>query len=133
MRMPPYFEIKCREGYRLVMRDAENVDTRDARDPAADEHRIRQGRIVVAGQNQDRHPRFGEEPGRAVENSGAQLIALERITGQQNQVCSQVPAVASTAFSPPMPPPSSTWTSELCTRTTPGCEAAIMYNKAPPP
>jgi hypothetical protein len=89
MRMPPYLEIKCGEGHRLVMRDAENVDIRDARDPAANEHRIRQGRIVVAGQHQDRHPHLGEEPRRAVENSGAKLIALECIAGQQDQVRSQ--------------------------------------------
>src|ERR1700726_4480404 len=89
MRMPPYLEIKCGEGHRLVMCDAENADVWDARDRAANEYRIRQGRIVVAGQYQDRPPRLGEEPGRAVENSGAQLMALERIAGQQDQVCSQ--------------------------------------------
>ena len=68
------------------MRNAENVNIRNGGDAAAKENRIRQGRIVIAGQYHNRHIRLGEEPGGAVENSGAQLIALERVAGQQNEV-----------------------------------------------
>ena len=51
MGMAPYLEITCRERYRLVMRDAQDVYIRDAGEPAADKDRVRPGGIVVAGQD----------------------------------------------------------------------------------
>jgi hypothetical protein len=71
------------------MRNAENMDIRKGSDSATKEHRIRQGRIVIAGQYYNRHIRLGKKPGGAVENGSTQLIALERVSSQQNDIGSQ--------------------------------------------
>jgi hypothetical protein len=90
MRMPPDFEIIRREGHRLVVCDAEDVDIPDAVEPAANENRIRQGRIVVAGQDHDLRTAIREQPTGTVENCGVQLIVLECVADQQHDVCSQI-------------------------------------------
>ena len=53
------------------MRNAKNVNICNRGDAAAKKDRIRQGWIVIAGQNHDRHIRLGEKANGAVENSTA--------------------------------------------------------------
>jgi hypothetical protein len=85
----PAFYSGSPERHSLVMGDTENADIRGARQAVPEEHRIRQGRIVVAGQDHDGHPCFGEQLSGTVENSRTQLITLECVAGQQDQICFQ--------------------------------------------
>ncbi len=89
--MPPDFKIVRREMHGLVMCDAENGEVRDLREPAADVNRVRQGRVVVAGQDHDRHAGIGQQAPGAVEQRHTKLVALKGVAGEQNNVRPQCP------------------------------------------
>ena len=68
MGAPPHFEIERRKQHGVFMRDTEDVQVRDRGDAAMVKHRLRNRRIVIAGQEHNwkfRPRQRGQRRGRA--------------------------------------------------------------------
>ena len=68
------------------MRDPEDGDVGNGREPATDEHAVGQRRVVVAWQDHHRDAGIGQQPAGAVEHRGGDAVVVERVAGEQDDI-----------------------------------------------
>ena len=91
MRIAPDFEVERTESDPALVRDADYRDVADLVEPAAQPDRVRRRRVVIAGQDNDRHSGIGEQHSGPVDRRGGDLMIIECIAGQDHDIGAEIP------------------------------------------
>ena len=86
MRVAPDLQVMVGKADCLVVRDADDGDVGNGREPAAHEDAVRQRRVVVAGQDHHLDAGIGQQPAGAVEHRGGDAVVVERVAGEQHDI-----------------------------------------------
>ena len=86
VRAPPDFEVELGKQNRLLISHPQHVQVGNLGKSTMAIDRLRNGRVVIAGQDHDRQRRRRDDPRGPIDQVLRQPMAIKRVAGQNNNI-----------------------------------------------